>query len=69
MIQPNIKINKKTYWQVACKICKKADKYKIFYDGKKDFVVRCECGNTTILNQAKLQRKPNEEPIPLHLLT
>ena len=59
MEQPNIKINKKTYWQAACKTCNKADRYKVYYDGKKSFVVRCQCGGTTELDNAKLQKKPD----------
>lgn len=65
---PKIEINGKTYWQVACKKCQRADRYKIFFDGKKSFLVRCECGNTTEIDKAELQRKPDKKPIPLHML-
>ena len=66
--QPNIKLGDKTFWQVACKKCEKADRYSVFFDGKKSFVVKCECGNTTEIDRAELQSHPDEKPIPLHLL-
>lgn len=67
--QPNIKINGKTYWQVACKKCQRADKYRMFYDGGDSFAFRCECGNTTELDKLRVQNKPDEKPIELrHIL-
>jgi hypothetical protein len=68
MIQPKITIKDKDYWQVACRKCSRADRYKIFFDGIKGLAFQCDCGNVTEWDKAQLQRKPDEKPIPLHMI-
>jgi hypothetical protein len=66
---PKITIEGKDYWQVACRKCSRADRYKIYFDGSKGLVFQCDCGNITEWAKAQLQSKPDEKPIPLHQLT
>ena len=65
MEQPNIVIKGKKYWQVACENCQKANRMSFFFDEKKSFAVKCECGNTIELDNMKFQREPNKKAIPL----
>ena len=64
---PKIEVDGKTYYQVACRKCEKADRYKIFYNAEElRFVVMCECGKQTRIQNPQISDKPYPKAIPLH---
>ena len=66
MTQPYIIHEGKKYYQVGCRKCTEGDYWKVYSDGER-FIAKCRCGNLVLL--PNLVDKPDEEPIPLHLIS
>lgn len=57
---PKIEVDGKTYYQVACRKCQVADKYKVYYNAEElRFIVECECGKQTNIQHPQITDKPS----------
>ena len=54
---PHIEHKDKTYFMVACAKCGLPDIIKLYYDGRGNFIFKCDCGHVTEIKKENAKDK------------